>query len=295
MEQESKPKNIRRSLLIILVLIIVLLAGALLGGSFYLKQKSDNQINTISENSGTIYFTDGNSAYTDNETGYTYYNLFNVTVIDRDNIESKNISLVYNGDKPVYNEFYMDEEPMIWRFESTAFGDIEMVSCQEDNTAKFTIETDTDGNVISLIGSDLPTYTVADERFDDVLSRYTMYKDRYDNMDSFMTNFLQSAYYGETTWNEVIGEVFVPEPDIIVEPYDFKDENDEKLEGYKITISGYYYPNAVYLKDVTYEGSMELFVNPQDMRAYVFPDSEKVADAFDVYVSLGTQWYMYGF
>lgn len=296
MEGEAK-KNKKKILIVsilVFVIVIALAAAAVLGSGLYLKQKSEKIIDTVSENSATVNFTDGAPAYKDSETGYENYNLFSVKFTDRDNIETRNASLVYNGDTPVYNKFYMDEQPMRWQLQAKLFGGIEMVSCEEGNTARFTVETDENGSVTSLVGTDLPTYVPADQEFTDAFNRYYKYKDRYDNMDAFMEEFLTSAYYGETTWNDVISEVFVPEPSVIVEPYDYKDE-DNTVKGYKITISGSYYPNAVSVRELVEEGTMEICVDPNDTSSFYLLSGEDILDAFDVYISLGTQWYMYGF
>jgi hypothetical protein len=215
-------------------------------------------------------------------------------LVDDDGITSNNITYCNNGEN--FDLSRIECEENYWTIEANLFGEPELVSTDEDNMSRLQIDVDKNGNIISLSGEEMSTLELANEELTKIANAYFHYKDRYENKDEFLEEFLTSIYTGSTTWGTIIDNVFDTDREITIEPKDYYKDEENVIEGYKITISGTYWPNPVDLRGVLSEtGSVEILVDSNDVSncSIMNYDDNGVFDAIQVYIILGSNLYTY--
>jgi hypothetical protein len=313
-KNKKKKSKILLKVIIAILCVVILIAVILCGLYFYFDKKSTEILQATAPTlSGKMFVAEIENYYdeydTDSDTDLQYNSVLLFSDVQDDNgiytISAHYYITAYNDDGTAsYANFTDCGDDNV--YEDNPNGDVyyditaDLKGNVTINDAEYPIPIyeitiDENNNVIMLTDEEDVYELSDDESIKTDIDKFLKFKDRYNNLDTFMTSFLTSSYYGDTTWDDVIKEVFYDEPNVIVEPYDYEND-DETLEGYKITISGNYCPNSVQLKGVASEnGTLEIFVDSSNMDNIYLLSGKSVLNAFDVYISTGTNWYMYGF
>lgn len=316
---DTKPKNKKPKILLIVIiaiLCVVILIAATLGGLYYYFDNKSTEIlqSTAPSLSNKIFVAEIENYYNvsdesdsdsadDDDLKYNSV-LFFSDVQDENGtytVSAHYYIAAYNEDgTPSYSNF-SDCGDDIYDGDSycDAYFDIATdlkgnitLNDEEYQVPIYRITTDENNNIITLT-DEMALYQLSDdESIKTDIDKFLNFQDRYNNLDEFMTSFLTSKYngydhstFGYTTWDTAIKAVFYDEPEVIVAPYDYTNDDGETLEGYKITMTGTYCPNAAQLKGVySEEGTLEIVVDPNDLSNIYVLSGANILEAFDVYV-----------
>ena len=287
-QTNQKPKKKKKTVLIILIIIACLIAATAAGAAIYLKncqKAAEEQISLLLENNKTVYFLAVD--YSDEESEGTEYNLYTFDFNGENDIIQKEYCISYIDDKADYKSFSDLETEYSYYFKTDLRGNV-LLTSGDGGYIDLKIETDEKSQITSLY-DDVDFYlSVAESKYVNDLKQYLAHKKQYENIDNIANAFLNEGYSGySTTWKEVLDKTF--------KYYDFiVDISDEYKDGYLITISGEYSINPVDLPEMTQQGSMVIAVN-NDLTEAKLISGSNVKQACDLYVSLGTNWYLEDF
>ena len=289
------PKK-KRPIAVIIIISIVVALGLAAAGAYgvfsYAQKKAQERIDAICESNEKVTFIENEPYYDDytDNTGMTVC-LYVFDFQSSDKIIRENYDLAYDDEGANYKDFVQSEETFNYYLKSDLFGHI-ILACDLGEYMDLKIETD-ENNKITALGylytGEKENFewnlTVADAKYYNDLQHWLSHKEQYDNIDNVIPTFLNMSYYGySVTWEEALDNTFITY-DIDVEPA------DDFENGYRVIVTGEYSINPISLPDVTNDGELVLAFN-NDLSDGEFISGSNVKQACDLYVSLGTTWYL---
>ena len=250
------------------------------------------KIEDICDNSKQVYLVSEPEEYNDNESGvikerFMGY-VFSIQSSTRVVCECYGLAYICGSEAAlVYEDCYEDADAGgSYYFKTDYWGNIVLTTDDGGGLRDLKVKTNDDNKIIAMhskhISLSLDDYMVED------LKDYSEHKLQYEKIDTIESEFLSRGYYGTSvTWKEVLDHTFTYY-EIYVEP------SDTYKNGYRLTISGEYSINPINLPDVTREGILTYDFD-NDLSAANLVEGEEVKNACDVYVSLGTNWYLDNF
>lgn len=291
----------------IVIFVLLIICGAVLG-IISVNQKNSEILNDFTNRNDTVVLLPQGTGYIDEETGAENKSGLRLMFTNSTEAYMEYLTMSFIDEKPLYQDFYV-EDAGVWEFKIDLLGNIYICYRDEYDSKKFKVLLDDSGNFVGISADEMEECVVADAKYNEYVEMFYNYRERFENIDTFKTAFLNSEYpfyknvpHQSISWNSILEVVFENIDSFDIIPYDYE-ENGATYEGYRVTISGTYYQNPTfdsYTKQYAKsQGTYDIFVTSDNNSAVILQNefessSDSIDKAMYTYLALNVSNYYSG-